>query len=167
MNFETKRLILRSITENDAQDIFEIRSNEIVNQFIKRKKPESIKGALDFIQLINKNEENKKGFYFGICEKESDKIIGTVCLWKISEDYKKAELGYELLPQFHHLGIMSEAVGFIINHGFKVLNLERIEAFTSRNNQNSIKLLSKFNFNRNEKRSDENNAENLIFELSL
>lgn len=76
-------------------------------------------------------------------------------------------MGYELLPQFHHLGIMSEAVGFIINHGFKVLNLERIEAFTSRNNQNSIKLLSKFNFNRNEKRSDENNAENLIFELSL
>lgn len=38
MNFETKRLILRSITENDAQDIFEIRSNEIVNQFIKRKR---------------------------------------------------------------------------------------------------------------------------------
>ena len=167
MNFETKILILRSITENDAQDIFDIRSNEIVDQFIRRKKPENIQDALDFIHLINKNEENKIGLYFGISQKSSDKIIGTVCLWKFSEDFKKAELGYELLPQFHHLGIMSEAVEFIIDHGFNVLKLNRIEAFTERENQNSVKLLTKFNFKRNENRVDKNKSENLIFELIL
>lgn len=167
MNFETKRLVLRSITDNDAQDIFDIRSNEIVDQFIKRKKPESLKDALDFIHLINKNEENKKGLYFGICEKNSDEIVGTVCLWKFSEDFKKAELGYELLPQFHNLGLMSEAIEYIIDYGFNVLKLNKIEAFTERNNQNSIKLLTKFNFIKNEDRVDPNKSENLIFELSV
>ncbi|SFI10249.1 GNAT family N-acetyltransferase [Halpernia frigidisoli] len=166
MDFETKRLILRSITNNDTQDVFDIRGNEIVDQFIKRKKPKNLKDALDFIHLINKNEENKIGLYFGICEKSSDKIIGTVCLWKFSEDFKKAELGYELLPQFHHLGFMSEAVEFIIDHGFNVLKLEKIEAFTERGNQNSIKLLTKFNFIKNENRVDENKSENVIFELN-
>jgi ribosomal-protein-alanine N-acetyltransferase len=166
MKFETKRLILKSITESDAHDIFDIRSNEIIDFYIKRKKPESLKEALEFIHLINKNQENKVGLYFGICEKSSDKIIGTVCLWKFSEDFKKAELGYELLPQFHHLGIMSEGVEFIINYGFNVLKLERIEAFTERENQNSIKLLTKFNFIKNENRVDENKSENVIFELN-
>jgi ribosomal-protein-alanine N-acetyltransferase len=47
MKFETKRLILKSITESDAHDIFDIRSNEIIDFYIKRKKPESLKEALN------------------------------------------------------------------------------------------------------------------------
>jgi ribosomal-protein-alanine N-acetyltransferase len=61
---------------------------------------------------------------------------------------------------------MSEGVEFIINYGFNVLKLERIEAFTERENQNSIKLLTKFNFIKNENRVDENKSENVIFELN-
>ncbi|MBC7556021.1 MAG: GNAT family N-acetyltransferase [Chryseobacterium sp.] len=167
MNFKTKRLVLRSITENDAQDILEIRSNEIVDKFIKRKKPESLKDALDFIHSINEKTENNQMLFFGISEKNKDKMIGSVCLWKFSEDFKKAELGYELLPQFHNLGLMSEAVEFLIDYGFNVVKLNKIEAFTERNNENSIKLLSKFNFIKNENRVDESKSENVIFELII
>ena len=166
MNFETKRLILRSIVVSDAQDILVIRSNEIVDLFIKRIKPKTIEDALDFITLINTKTENNKMLFFGISEKTNGKIIGTVCLWKFSADFKKAELGYELLPQFHNLGLMSEAVEFTISYGFKVLKLDRIDAFTERRNQNSIKLLTKFNFIKNENRVDENKSENVIFELN-
>ena len=167
MHFETKRLILRSIIGGDAQDILEIRSNKIVDLFIKRVKPKTITDALDFITLINSKTENNEMLFFGISEKTNVKLIGSICLWKFSEDYKKAELGYELLPQFHNLGFMSEALEFIINYGFVVLKLNTIEAFTERDNQNSIKLLNKFNFMKNENRVDESKSENVIFELII
>lgn len=102
----------------------------------------------------------------GISPQDNPKLIGTICLWKYSEDGKKAELGYELLPEFHGKGIMSEAVRFVLNYGFQALNFSRIEAFTNRNNSSSIKLLQKFNFILNENRRDEKFPENLIFELN-
>ena len=167
MNFETKRLILRSIIVSDAQDILKIRSNDIVDLFIKRVKPKTIEDALGFINLINTKTENNEMLFFGISEKTNDQLIGSICLWKFSENHSKAELGYELLPQFHNLGLMSEAVKFIIGYGFNVLKLNKIEAFTERNNENSIKLLTKFNFIKNENRVDESKSENVIFELII
>lgn len=167
MNFETKRLILRSIVVSDAQDILKIRSNDIVDLFIKRVKPKTIEDALGFINLINTKTENNEMLFFGISEKTNDQLIGSICLWKFSENHSKAELGYELLPQFHNLGLMSEAVKFIIGYGFNVLKLNKIEAFTERNNENSIKLLTKFNFIKNENRVDESKSENVIFELII
>ena len=73
--------------------------------------------------------------------------------------------GYELRPQYQAKGIMSEAVKFMIDHAFKDLDLTKIEAFTNKNNFNSIKLLRKFNFILNENRADEKFSENIIFEL--
>ena len=60
---------------------------------------------------------------------------------------------------------MSEAVNFILNYGFKELNLKKIEAFTNKHNLNSIKLLQHSEFILNKNRRDEKFPENLIFEL--
>lgn len=167
MIIATDRLLLRPITEYDSQNIFEIRSNIEINRFVKRNSPKNSFEALDFILNIKKKEANKEILFFGISEKENPKLIGTVCLWKFSEDRKKAELGYELLPQFHGKGIMSEAVSAILAFGFNDLKLNQIDAFTNGENVNSQKLLKKKGFVLNSSRKDENNKENFIFELSL
>ena len=62
--------------------------------------------------------------------------------------------------------MMSEAVNFVLKFGFKDLNLGRIEAFTNRNNFDSIKLLQSLKFVLNQNRHDEKYPENLIFELN-
>lgn len=167
MKIATARLSLRSITEYDASDIFEIRSNVEINRFVQRNSPKNSFEALDFILNIKKKEANNEMFFFGISEKENPKLIGTVCLWKFSDDRQKAELGYELLPQFHGKGMMSEAVDAVLFFGFKELNLSRIDAFTNGKNLNSQKLLTRKGFILNSNRKDENNAENFIFELAL
>lgn len=167
MIIATERLLLRPITEYDSQNIFEIRSNIEINRFVNRNSPKNSFEALDFILNIKKKEANKEILFFGISEKENPKFIGTVCLWKFSEDRKKAELGYELLPQFHGKGIMSEAVDAILVFGFNDLNLNQIDAFTNGKNENSQKLLTKKGFVFNSNRKDENNKENFIFELLL
>ena len=166
MRFSTQRLVLRTITEHDAAEILEIRSNTEINQFLHRNPPKNSYEALDFILSIKKKTINKEILFLGIASQNHPQLLGTICLWKFSKDRTTAELGYELLPAYHGKGIVSEVVQFILNYGFKNLDLKKIDAFTNRNNLNSIKLLEKSKFILNEKRTDEKFPENLIFELN-
>lgn len=166
MNFVTERLILRTITEYDAAEILSIRSNAEINRFLQRNPPQNSFQALDFILNIKKKSANRQILFLGITSKDHPQLLGTICLWNFSEDGTTAELGYELLPNYHGQGIMSEAVHFILNYGFDELNLKKIEAFTHKNNSNSIQLLQKSKFILKQNRRDEKNLENIIFELN-
>ncbi|QOW11722.1 GNAT family N-acetyltransferase [Kaistella flava (ex Peng et al. 2021)] len=166
MKFSTERLILRTITEYDASEILNIRSNVEINQFLHRNPPKNSFEALEFILNIKRKSANNEIVLFGITFQNHSKLVGTICLWKFSEDRTVAELGFELLPDYHGKGVMSEAVNCILNYGFKNLNLEKIEACTNKNNSNSINLLQKSKFILNENRRDEKFPENLIFELN-
>ena len=57
-------------------------------------------------------------------------IIVKICLWNFSKDYKTAEVGYNLNPNFQKKGIMSESLKSMVNFGFIELYKKRIEAFT-------------------------------------
>ena len=166
MRFLTDRLILRTLTEFDSFEVLGIRSHPVINQFLHRDSPKNTFEALDFILNIQRKSANGEIFFLGIALQNNPELIGTICLWNFSGDRKTAELGYELLPEYHGKGIMSEAVTFILNYGFEDLNVSKIEAFTNKNNLNSIQLLQKFNFTLNVNRKDEKYPENLIFELA-
>ena len=167
MKFSTERLILRTVTEYDANEVLGIRSNAEINQFLHRNPPKNSFEALEFVLNIKRKSANNEIVFLGITFPDNPKLLGTICLWNFSEDRTVAELGYELLPDYHGKGIMSEAVIGILNYGFKELNLKKIEAFTNKNNFNSIKLLQKSKFVLNENRQDEKFPENLIFELNV
>ena len=166
MRFLTDRLILRTLTEFDSFEVLGIRSHPVINQFLHRDSPKNTFEALDFILNIQRKSANGEIFFLGIALQNKPELIGTICLWNFSGDRKTAELGYELLPEYHGKGIMSEAVTFILNFGLEDLNVSKIEAFTNKNNLNSIQLLQKFNFTLNVNRKDEKYPENLIFELA-
>lgn len=86
-------------------------------------------------------------------------------MWNFSDNYKTAEVGYNLKPTFQKKGIMSEALNSIINFGFTELNIDKIEAFTHFQNESSKKLLKKIGFQFIKSRKDADNPFNLIFEL--
>lgn len=165
MKLETERLILKSIDENNVEDILKIRSNTITNQFVKRIPPKTNYDALDFILTIKKRVENKETYYWGISLKNQTNLIGTICLYRFSEDRKEAEVGYELLPEYHRKGLMSEALQSVLNFGFNELNLSEILAFTNKFNENSKSLLLKHHFILEEGRIDDGFPENLVFKL--
>lgn len=162
---ETKRLQLRKITNNDAQNIFFLRSNTIVNKYILRPKQKSLHDAVTFINERNNDIENGEIFYWAITLKEEKKLIGSICLWNFSEDNTVAEIGYDLHPDCFHKGIMTEAIREVINFGFNNLQLKNIEAFTHKENSNSINLLKKCGFIYQPKRIDKGFPKNNIFSL--
>lgn len=134
-------------------------------QFVKRIQPKTNYDALDFILTIKKKTQNKETFYFGITFKNQQNLIGTICLYRFSDDRTEAEVGYELLPEFHKKGIMSEALSAVLNFGFNELNLQTIFAFTNKFNENSKSLLLKHDFVLQEDRIDEGFPDNLVFSL--
>jgi len=163
MKQQTQRLQLKEINEGHVEDILKIRSNEMINQFVQRNSPKNNYDALQFILTIKERTRNHQTFYWGISLKDQAHLIGTICLWNFSEDRKTAEVGYELLPDYHRQGIMSEALTAVLHFGFNELNLQEIVAMTDQSNENSKKLLLKHNFILQEERNDKDFLGSLVF----
>ena len=165
MKLETERLILKDISESHVEDILRIRSNEVINQFVVRNSPKNNYDALQFILTIKERTKNNQTVYLGISLKDQPNLIGTICLWNFSEDRKTAEVGYELLPEYHRQGIMSEALKAVLDFGFNELHLDEIVAITDTFNENSKGILLKHDFVLLEGEKDEGFPDNIIFSL--
>lgn len=144
----TERLLLRKLEKADASCIFRLRNNAQVNEYLDRPLALTLDDAEHFIDNILNGIQAQKWFYWAIERKTDRQMIGTICLWNISESECKAEIGYELLPEYQGKGIMSEASGKIIEYGFSKLQLKTIEAYTHPDNERSVKLLEKAGFRR-------------------
>ena len=148
ITLESERLILKEISMNDLDFLFEIRNNEENNKYIGRKKS-SLEEVKKFIDDRISDFKEQKGIVWMICDKNSKQTIGSICFWNFNFEDNSAEIGYELTPKFQGKGFMQEAVAKVIDFGFNELNLQKIEAFTDKNNTASIKTLLRYNFIQN------------------
>jgi len=162
---KTKRLFLRKLKKDDASEIFYLRTNDIVNKYIDRKRPKRIDEANEFIIETLDGIKNNKWIYWAITLKDNPKLIGTICFWNFSNNKKIAEVGFELNPEFHGQGIMNEALISIIEFGFKTIGLDIIAAYIHKDNISSTKLVIKNNFEVDNERKDKENVDVLIFTL--
>ena len=161
---KTDRLILRQLLNTDDNEIFALRSNQNVNRYLDRQPSKSIEDAKSFIQTITENVKKNDSIYWAISL--SGKLIGTICLFEFAEDNSKAEIGYELLPSYQGKGLMQEAASKVIEFGFQHIGLNLIEAYTHPENQNSTRLLEKFNFKKQLPSEENSNISFLVFKLS-
>lgn len=73
---ETERLILRPVTESDAEAIYEYSRNENVGINAGWKPHESLQETREVMKIVFLNQEN----VFGIELKETGKLFGTIGL---------------------------------------------------------------------------------------
>src|SRR4051812_2181039 len=109
-DFITERLTLRQVFPSDVNEIFFLRSDQTVLKFINKQPIELTEEALQWIEKITLGQQHGDCINWGICLTGNPKLIGNICLWRISWENKKAELGYALHPAFHKKGIMQEAL---------------------------------------------------------
>ena len=143
---ETDRLVLRRIEESDVNEIFILRSDRRVMQYIERPPGKSTEDARLFIQKINELIKNNDAIQWAITLKNDPVLIGTICIWNISKENHRGEIGYALYPDAHGKGIMQEALTEVLNFGFNILKLHSIEANVNPDNIASIKLLERNKF---------------------
>ncbi|MES2892038.1 MAG: GNAT family N-acetyltransferase [Bacteroidota bacterium] len=157
----TERLTLRQLSESDVQEIYLLRSDKTINKFLNRKPSETLDDALSFIKNIRSNEL----LYWAITQTKSEKLVGTICLFDLSDELSKCEIGYELLADHQGKGIMSEALQKVVGFAVDTVGVKTIEAFTHKENHSSTKLLEKLNFQRINI-VEETNPNLLLFRLS-
>jgi len=143
---KTERLVLRRILMEDAQALFEMRSDERVMQFLDRPRAKSIADAENLIRLIDHDIENNIGITWGVSLTGTSRLIGTMGFWNITKAHFRAEIGYLLHPDFQGKGLMIESAKKTINFGFREMGLHSIEANINPNNLRSAKMLENCGF---------------------
>ena len=124
--------------------------------------------ANNFIAKVNRRMKVGELIYWVISLKGAESFAGAVCLWNIEADKDRAELGYELHPDYQGRGIMQEALHTVIEFGFAKMKLAVILALTKPANKASEKLLVKNSFTLDEEHryvSKENANEYLVYYL--
>ncbi len=162
---KTERLTLRQLSVNDDKEIFALRSSEQVNKYIDRDPANTIEDARKFIDKITEIVRQNQSIYWAITLTNNSNLVGTICLFNFSAENQQAEIGYELLPAFQQQGIMQEAVPKVIEYALAVLGLKTIEACPHIENENSVKLLRKHNFKKQENMNSDSNDMFVIYKL--
>lgn len=143
---ETKRLLLREITKDDANSIFSCFSNEDVTRYYGQETLNNIEQAEAFVDFFANSYKEKRGVRWGIELKGYQGIIGTMGFNAWSPKHKRAEIGYEIHPEHWRKGYTFEAISKVIQYGFNEFDLTRIGAVVFMENEASIKLLTKAGF---------------------
>jgi ribosomal-protein-alanine N-acetyltransferase len=142
----TERLKLRKLTQEVYDDLFDNYSKENIKFFLgidsdagfEKEKEKYEKGLSTF---------NKSFIIFQLLNRENGQIIGMCGFHTWYLDHHRAEIGYKITDEsLKGRGIMTEALGSVIDYGFRKMGLFRIEALVGPENKASIGLLKKFNF---------------------
>ncbi len=142
---ETNRLILRQLTMEDADNLFQLDSDSEVMRFINGGKPtryETIQHQLLPQWLAYYEKYQGYGFWAAI-EKSSDEFIGWFHFRPASDNPDEIELGYRLRKKLWGQGYATEASRALISKGFNELGTQRVVALALPTNKASIRVMEK------------------------
>ncbi|MBQ2816950.1 MAG: GNAT family N-acetyltransferase [Clostridia bacterium] len=126
---ETQRLLLRKLTLDDAEDLYEYSREERVAKYVLWRAHESIADTKFFLRCVQRQyRQYDKTAPYGITLKDSGKVIGTISFSYVAGDRSSAEIGYSLSHDYWNMGYMTEALKAVIDYSFKELYIHRIEA---------------------------------------
>ena len=145
-SLKTERLLLTEVTQDHSSALFEIFSNPQVIKYYGMDPMYEQTQADKIIKHFKSNFETKKGIRWAIMMKDRNQFVGTIGLNNLALGMKRAEVGFEIHPDFWRSGITSEALQEVLNYSFTELGLHRIGAVTFLANDASIGLLTKNGF---------------------
>jgi len=142
----TDRLILRQITYKDIDVLYDIYKREDVMIYFgifPVKKKDQIENMIRQYEI---SFHQKNSIRWGLFLKETEELIGSCGFHNWNKGFSRAEIGYELHPNYWNKGLMSEALREILRFGYYEMALNRIEALVYPENKNSNNLLEKLGF---------------------
>jgi [ribosomal protein S5]-alanine N-acetyltransferase len=143
---ETARLILREFTLDDAHEMYALRSDSRVMEFMDARLHQNVAETREMITGILQSFEKEGGINWVLESKHTGKMIGYIGFWRLMPGYVRGEIGYALKPSLWGRGYMKEAAAEVFRFGFEKLKLHSVEANVNPGNKASIMLLSSFGF---------------------
>ncbi|MBK6912522.1 MAG: GNAT family N-acetyltransferase [Ignavibacteriales bacterium] len=145
-NLETNNLFLQNFTITVVNEIFKIRSDIRVMQYLDKDCHKTVEDSKKMINEIIQAYKDKSGINWIIRKKNTLEVIGYIGYWRLNRQGVRAEIGYALKPEYWRKGLMSEAMVRVLEFGFGEFGLHSIEGNVNPQNESSIKILEKFGF---------------------
>ena len=138
-SIETERLLLRPVTMDDAEAMFQYASDR-----------ENTRYTFPTNQSLEETKNNIAQFYlanplgrWGIELKSSGQFIGTIDLHKIDTVLKKAAIGYIINKKYWKQGLTTEATRAVIELAFEKIGMNKLTALHDKDNPASGKVMEK------------------------
>jgi RimJ/RimL family protein N-acetyltransferase len=139
----TERLVLRPFDLDDGPRVHELAgSKEVADTTLTIPHPYPGGAAEMWIGLHREAWENGTDVHYAVIERATNELIGTVGL-SINPRHRNAELGYWVGPAYWNHGYCTEAARAVMELGFDVLQLHRIESRHFARNPSSGRVMEK------------------------
>ncbi len=142
-DLSTERLLLRRMTMKDAQDVFEYSRDPEVARHVLWSAQKHISEAKDYIRYMTKRYRDDLPSSWGIIDKASGRLVGTIGYMAFSEENASVEVGYSLARWLWGKGLMTEALRAVIDYTFDAMDVNRIEAQHEIDNPSSGRVMEK------------------------
>lgn len=139
-------IALEPLTAFHADFLLRLRSDPEVLRYSDREPLASLEEAQTMARRIAEDSDTGRGANWLIRESSGGGPVGTIGLWRIDRGNDLGELGYTLLPEFWGRGYARRALQAVLDHGFGVIGLHRIEANINPDNDRSRRLLERLGF---------------------
>lgn len=143
---ETERLLLRAPVPADAPAIFRIMGDPRVMRYFGSPPMASLEAAERRVAGLAEDFAALSGIRWAIALRDEDELIGTCGFWRLVKEHYRAEVGYELHPDWWGKGLMPEALGAALGFGFGPMGLHSVEAQIDPENAGSRRVLEKLGF---------------------
>ena len=143
---QTPRLTLRIPVAADADAVFAMRSDPVVQRYGSHAPWTDRSEAVAWIARNERGMVAGEHAQFAIERREDGVVVGTCTLYGIDVQCRRAEVGYALALAQWGQGYANEAVTHLLDWGFDHLDLNRVEADIDPRNAPSARALERLGF---------------------
>lgn len=148
LTLETERLLLRPFQASDGDRLFTIFSDPRVMRYWNSPPWTSLDEAAPYVARELAAMRAGEYISLGVVRTDTGTLIGTCTLFDLTEQCRRAEVGYSLASAEWGNGYMQEALTVLLDYGFSELNLNRVEADIDPRNTASARSLERLGFRR-------------------
>jgi len=151
--FETQRLNIRKLNEEDYKILYPLHSDPNVMKFIREPDKNIEQTQKRMLDMISYSKLNKEFGLFLAFTKDTDECIGwAIFLHAELNISNPIEIGYRLFPKFWGAGLATELSSRLLKHATEDLKLKKICAVTDPRHEKSMSVLKKCGFSYIEER---------------
>jgi [ribosomal protein S5]-alanine N-acetyltransferase len=146
VQLHTPRLLLRPLRSADADALLAIFSDPQVMRYWSTPPWTSSEQAQALISKDLQGMASGEHIRLGLQRLSDQTLIGHCCLFSLSQQSRRAEMGYGIARNCWGQGYMDEALRALLNWGFAQLDLNRVEADIDPRNLASERSLLRLGF---------------------
>ncbi len=147
LTLKGEKIYLRALEPKDLEFIYAIENDELIWEISHTQTPYSRFLVKQYLENAHQDIYEAKQLRLAICNTNNDNAIGLIDLFDYDPKNNRAGIGILIQNNSdRNQGVGTESLGLLIKYAFYNLNLKQLYANIDSENENSLKLFTKFEF---------------------